>query len=130
MAPPRRWANEAARRAAYRDRRRGIILDDEVYNSRAHTPEHQKTYAIEADTGEIKLGRALHPERRLRELATGSPVELRLLGTIPAGAAVERLLHDTFQHAHLRGEWHDGSIRDDVITVFRILGTVYEKEEA
>lgn len=124
MAPPRRWASDAARKAAYRDKRRGIEMPDDHYNSRSHVPEHQQTYAIEAGTGEIKIGRALHPEARLRELQTGSPTELRLLGVIPGGAAIERLLHDTFGHARLRGEWHDPSIRDDILTVFRILGTV------
>lgn len=129
MPARRRWASDAARKAAQRDRRKGIFLDDDVYNARAHEPEHQVTYAVEADTGQIKIGRAIHPEKRLRDLSTGSPVGLRLLGVIPAGAAVERLLHDTFKHALIRGEWHDASIRDDVVTVFRILGTVYDTKE-
>jgi hypothetical protein len=129
MAPPRRWASDAARKAAYRDKRRGIDLPDDHYNSRTHHPEHQVTYAIEAGSGEIKLGRALHPEARLRDLQTGSPTELRILGVIPGGAAIETLLHEAFQGHHLRGEWYAPEARDDILTVLRILGTVYEHEK-
>lgn len=126
MAPPRRWATDAARKAAYRDKRRGIELPDEHYNEHAHEPERQQTYAIEAGTGEIKLGIALHPERRLRELSTGSPVELRLLGSIPAGRTVERLLHETFKEHRIRGEWYAAAVKEDVLTLLRILGQVNE----
>lgn len=126
MAPPRRWASEAARQAAYRDRRKGIEHPDDYYNaSRSDTPEKQSTYFIQAGDGQIKVGIALHPEKRLRELQTGSPTPLKLLGTIAAGRTVEALLHDTFkaQGHHLIGEWYSAAIHDDVMTLLRILGS-------
>lgn len=130
MAPPRRWKTEAARKAAYRDKRRGIELPDDHYNDHARDPQHQYTYAIAAVSGgeiqAIKLGIALDPEQRLRNLQTGSPVELRLLGTIPAGPAVEALLHTVFKAQLLRGEWYSPDIYDDVTTLLRILGSTKE----
>jgi hypothetical protein len=131
MAPQKKWLSEAAKKAAYRDRRKGIILPDDHYNStRSSVPEHQVTYVIEADTGQLKVGIALHPQQRLKELQTGSPVPLRLLGTIPGGRAVEKLLHDTFKEHRLQGEWYSPEIRDPLTTLLSILGspTPNEKE--
>lgn len=125
MAPPRKWHSEAARKAAYRDRRKGIQHDPSYYNeTRSAVPERQVTYVIEAASGgPLKVGIALHPEQRLRELQTGSPVPLALVGVFPAGRAVESLLHETFKEHRLHGEWYAPEIRDDLLTLLSILGS-------
>lgn len=130
MAPPRRWVSDAARKAAYRDRRKGIEHPDDYYNStRSAVPEKQMTYLIEAPGLGLKVGLALNPEKRIRDLSTGSPVELRLLGTIPGGRAIESLIHEAMADRKLRAEWYSLDARDDLTTLFRILGSVHDTKE-
>ena len=62
-------------------------------------------YFIRAATGEIKIGHAKDPLKRLNDLQTGQPAPLRLLATMPGGVEVERELHDRFAEFHLQGEW-------------------------
>jgi hypothetical protein len=46
------------------------------------------------------------PKRRVQSLQTGSPVELRLLGTIPAESIEdEKRLHTQFAELRVKGEW-------------------------
>jgi hypothetical protein len=63
-------------------------------------------YFIEAvDTGYIKIGRSVNPERRLAQLSTGSPNQLVLLGQISGGSELEAELHRSFGNLRERGEW-------------------------
>ncbi len=66
-----------------------------------------RVYAIEgAGTGLIKLGRAIDPAKRLRELQVGSPVQLRLLASAPETLRrTESALHRTFASSRSHGEW-------------------------
>lgn len=64
-------------------------------------------YAIEAYSGQVKIGIASDPRQRLSGLQTGSPVELTLLA---AGAAAEpketeKELHQRYADNRIRGEW-------------------------
>lgn len=61
------------------------------------------------DDDPIKIGVAYSVATRLSQLQTGSPWELRLLGTIPGGVAEESALHKRFSHLHIRGEWFEGA---------------------
>jgi len=63
-------------------------------------------YFIEAvNTGFVKIGRSADPERRLAQLATGSPHDLVILGKISGGSSVEAELHRRFKDIHERREW-------------------------
>lgn len=53
----------------------------------------------------IKIGFAGEPEKRLRQLQTGSSSPLRLIGCIPGGQHLEAKLHNDFAHLRLDGEW-------------------------
>lgn len=59
------------------------------------------TYFIEGGPF-IKIGSAISPLKRLKELQTGNPYTLRLLAVI---ADDERWLHWKFSHLRARGEW-------------------------
>lgn len=62
------------------------------------------TYFIQGDLGgPIKIGWALNPIVRLRELQCGSPVKLSIAGIITGDC--ERELHRDFSRARLLGEW-------------------------
>lgn len=53
----------------------------------------------------VKIGSAVCPESRLRELQTSNPNELTLLGTREGGQPEEKRLHALFAFSRLRGEW-------------------------
>lgn len=58
------------------------------------------------ESGRIKIGyTAGDPLARLLDLRTGSPEELRLIGTIPGGMSDEGDLHRRFAVSRLSGEW-------------------------
>ncbi len=63
-------------------------------------------YLIEAPSvGRFKIGYSRNPQTRLRELQTGSPVELILRATIPTPVAREVLYHLRLREFRIRGEW-------------------------
>ncbi|WP_082837094.1 GIY-YIG nuclease family protein [Labrenzia sp. OB1] len=57
----------------------------------------------------IKIGRTNSLKRRMSELQTGNPVQLRLLGYIETteDASLEAQLHREFYQKRLSGEWFD-----------------------
>jgi hypothetical protein len=57
----------------------------------------------------VKIGIAKDIERRKRDLQTGNPLKLRLLGWIETEDSfqLERQLHLQFEAATVRGEWFD-----------------------
>lgn len=68
--------------------------------------EESFLYFIEAlDSGFIKIGRSVNPERRLAQLSTGSPSKLVILGKISGGSKLEMDLHKRFGLSREKGEW-------------------------
>lgn len=53
----------------------------------------------------VKIGWSGTPEKRLKELQTGSPHLLRLLDRHPGPDDLETFLHDRFAPLRLHGEW-------------------------
>lgn len=53
----------------------------------------------------IKIGKAVDPRQRMRELQTGNGETLILLATEPGGLDVERARHRQFRRLRVRGEW-------------------------
>lgn len=67
-------------------------------------------YVIHAlETTRYKIGRAEDPEKRLKELQTGSPFPLRVINVIDTcwDKRAERDLHNTFGEYRVCGEWFD-----------------------
>lgn len=87
-----------------------------AFTSKPHSkPE---VYFVEGGEGEqrlIKIGYSNDTRTRLGELQVGSPVELRLLGTIAGSRATEAQLHTIFAADRVRGEWFRPS--SDLIAV-------------
>lgn len=60
--------------------------------------------------GPIKIGKSINPEKRLKELQTGSHKELRLIAKIPCSSDthafhLEKMLHMRFKKFRINGEW-------------------------
>lgn len=53
----------------------------------------------------IKIGVASDVDARFSALQSGSPVPLRLLGTVPGDRKLERLFHGLFAAHRTHGEW-------------------------
>ena len=61
-------------------------------------------YAI-SDGVHIKIGVAQCPHNRLKQLATGNPNKLTILGTFDGGYELESELHKRFTKVRDNGEW-------------------------
>tara|TARA_B100002019_G_scaffold291356_1_gene311314 strand:+ start:10978 stop:11289 length:312 start_codon:yes stop_codon:yes gene_type:complete len=79
----------------------------------------QHLYIIQSDkTGSLKIGRSKDPEKRLKQLQTGSPYSLRLILIIENSGHMEKQLHNHLKRykERRRGEWFDfecaGSLPD------------------
>jgi DNA-directed RNA polymerase subunit RPC12/RpoP len=69
-------------------------------------PIRSWVYFIEAvGLNKIKIGTSEDPEKRLRELATGSAVQLRIIARMPGDLEMERTLHRQFEHLRFDREW-------------------------
>jgi hypothetical protein len=72
-------------------------------------------YFIEAiGLSRLKIGYSDDPEKRLRQLTTGSPVSLRIYARMPGNQAMEREIHARFSHLKVDNEWFH--FTDDIRT--------------
>jgi len=85
-------------------------VDDEIL-VRDHPQGRQKiVYFLEAmDLDRVKIGTTTleNVANRVCELATGSPVPLKLIGYQVRGVELESELHRTFEDERLGGEWFE-----------------------
>ena len=61
-------------------------------------------YAI-GNAVQVKIGWSRDPMQRLDHFRVSCPMDVELLGLIPASKAQEAQLHELFQPWHLHGEW-------------------------
>ncbi|WP_260581148.1 GIY-YIG nuclease family protein [Sphingopyxis sp. PET50] len=61
-----------------------------------------------------KIGYSADPDRRFRQLQTGSPDMLTLFDRMPGDTALETAFHRYFAERKLMGEWFDD--RDHAVT--------------
>lgn len=103
------------------------------------TKRHKRgcVYLIQAgDMPRFKIGCAINPEKRIRELQTSSPVRLRLIGWKQSidMVAEERRWHAMFHDTRRIGEWFDLSANQLVKLVARMknekLAIHFEKRKA
>jgi Meiotically up-regulated gene 113 len=65
-------------------------------------------YVIEAvGTNRVKIGYSLNPEKRIKELSTGCPFELQLVGCVKGTIEREKQLHCRFTKYRVNGEWFE-----------------------
>ena len=67
-------------------------------------------YIIQSsNNGCFKIGRSKHPEKRLKQLQTGSPYKLKLVLVLKNEGAYEKSLHRLFPKREIKckGEWFD-----------------------
>lgn len=102
--PPSRHRLKAARKRLRQQEARD--------RERKRNPQFQGVYVIGTASGPVKIGIAVDPERRLKELQTGYPQKLTIfdfVGELPAGAArrVEQECHRRAHAQRMTGEWFD-----------------------
>jgi hypothetical protein len=65
-------------------------------------------YVVRDDVNKrVKIGTALNPLSRLRDLQTGSSVRLRLIAMFPGGRKAEQEFQKIWPDRRLGGEWFD-----------------------
>lgn len=62
-------------------------------------------YFIQANGGDVKIGKSANLESRVRTLRCSSSASLVVLGVCPNSGDLERSLHRMFQHLRVSGEW-------------------------
>lgn len=62
-------------------------------------------YFIQSERGPVKIGYTLSLSKRLANLRCSSPEQLNVIGTIQGDKAVEKLLHQKFNHLKIEREW-------------------------
>lgn len=80
------------------------------------------------DYGPVKIGWAVDPEQRRRELQTGNPERLHIRVLIPGDRVLEKELHRRFVDWHIQGEWFGGGGQSLAILTFA-LGLKEERDE-
>ena len=71
--------------------------------------DQQVYFAQNAVDAAIKIGVSICPRKRVSDMLTGSAHEIILLGSIPGGTELEKMLHARFASDRLRGEWFRAS---------------------
>lgn len=65
-------------------------------------------YIIQSsNNGCFKIGRSKHPEKRLKQLQTGSPYKLKIILVVENEGKQEKILHSRFPKTACEGEWFD-----------------------
>lgn len=69
----------------------------------------------------VKIGHAMDPRSRLRDLQVGNPEKLELLMVIEGGRRTECEIHKRFAEQRLAGEWFriEGDLREYMAKVYR-----------
>jgi T5orf172 domain. len=80
----------------------------------------QKLYLIECERF-MKIGVAYDVQKRLAELSTGNPFELRVLAVygFENAQVIEAALHQRFSNGRIRGEWF--SLSEEDVKIFHVL---------
>lgn len=91
----------------------GVASNDEYEKKlREAVAKIGMVYVIRDDVNKrIKIGTALNPLTRLRNLQTGSSTPLRLMAMFPGGRQGEREFQKIWPDRRLAGEWFDDSDR-------------------
>lgn len=79
-------------------------------------------YIIQSDnTGNFKIGRSKNPRRRLKQLQTGNPNQLKIVLILENQGHRERILHNRINRSiqkRSKGEWFEfelmGYLPDDI----------------
>ncbi|MEU4729618.1 GIY-YIG nuclease family protein [Streptomyces sp. NPDC023588] len=108
------------RAARQKDRIRDV--SDDVYIRATERGLAGRAYAIrDTETQLVKIGMSKDPNRRLRDLATGTPGQLEVIWSHEGGSSLEALLHRHFADRHVRGEWFDFTGTDALILIGQVV---------
>lgn len=91
--------------------------DDLCWECKAvHQESDQYLYVIGDRDGPVKIGRAIDPKTRMRDLQIGNPWPLTLLYTEPNAGHLEPMLHRHFASNRIGGEWFDFGDHETALT--------------
>jgi len=97
--------NEVERRRELDRRFRKMGINPDQFKPTKPKPSGY-IYAIQNESGQIKIGWAKHVEDRLKQLQTGSPKQLHLLGYWRGTKKDESNLHSLIKSLRIQHEWY------------------------
>lgn len=77
----------------------------------------------------VKIGYSVNPEARLKELQTGNPRKLSLIGTTKGSPQMEKNVHKFLKRYKHRGEWYPHSQKISLFIEYAISNGVNEAIE-
>lgn len=89
------------------------LLDEQTFLD-SHAIRGSVYFIHDVFNDTLKIGHSGDPGKRLRQLQTGNPSPLKLIGIVAARREIEQAIHDLFGGSSLEGEWFtdaEGSIR-------------------
>ena len=71
------------------------------------------------ETSRYKIGISKHPQKRIKQLQTGSGEELKLIHTYESDNVrkIETALHNRYSAQNTHGEWFDISLSEEVVFI-------------
>jgi len=78
----------------------------------------------------IKIGVATNPHQRMRDLQTGNPIKLEIMGAIPGSFEMETELHRQFSENRTEGEWFtvDNRIEDFITSIVALFPDYLDRD--
>lgn len=96
------------RHSRKRDKKKRTEDNNTKKTNTKSVPKGDKVYFIQENNSKaIKIGKAVDPNTRLKQLQTGHPYELKILKVISGGYKEEKKLHKLFEKYRLAGEWFE-----------------------
>lgn len=84
-------------------------------------PADESGFLYIAKNGEFfKIGFSKNPDVRMRELQTGNPLEVKLIGTVQGSRQLEKAWHVKFSKRRIRGEWFTGLTRSEIFSILHM----------
>ena len=82
-------------------------INDTAFFQR-NSPKIGFVYFIEAiSVNRIKIGYSDNPDKRIKQLLTGSALALEMRAVMPGSQATEKELHQRFSHLRIENEWFE-----------------------
>lgn len=103
------------------------------YTPKKIIKKEQKVYIIRQENSDIlKIGIALYPEKRKKDIQVSNPNKLKVsmvIKTYKSASILERFLHKKFKSKRIRGEWFEKIANEEIEELIIDKGYIIKKEE-
>jgi len=77
-------------------------------------------------TNLYKIGFAINPAKRIKDLSTASPFALKMLASREGSGTMEQQMHRCLKEYRVRGEWFEFTDEDFIVSIFNSWTPMWE----